>query len=253
MKNYEEKINEKIEQKNNKLEKINKIKIIFKMVFIFLLLIISIISIIKIKTKSITTSAEIVKKTGENELEGNSISNEKANFDEINKETTNTNELNKSSANDWNLVLVNKENPIPENYSVNTVTIENNFEVDEKIKESTEKMLTDARANGIHPEICSAYRSTKYQTTLYNNKINEYLRKGLNREQATEQASKWVTTPGTSEHEIGLSLDIIDNNYQILDENQENTPVQKWLMEHCYEYGFILRYPTEKRDITKIN
>lgn len=114
-------------------------------------------------------------------------------------------------------------------------------------------MLADARASGINPEICSAYRSTKYQTTLYNNKINEYLRKGFNREQATEQASKWVTTPGTSEHEIGLSLDIIDNNYQILDENQENTPVQKWLMEHCYEYGFILRYPTEKRDITKIN
>lgn len=52
----------KNKQKNNKLEKINKIKIIFKMVFIFLLLIISIISIIKIKTKSITTSAEIVKK-----------------------------------------------------------------------------------------------------------------------------------------------------------------------------------------------
>ena len=256
MKNYEEKINDKIEQKNNKLEKIrkiNKMKSIFKTVFIFLLLIISIISIVKIKIKSITTSAEIVNKTGENELKGNSISNEKANMDEINTETTNTNELNKSSTNDWNLILVNKDNPIPENYSVNTVKIEDNFEVDEKIKESTEKMLADARANGIYPEICSAYRSTKYQTTLYNNKINEYLRKGFNREQATEQASKWVTTPGTSEHEIGLSLDIIDNNYQILDENQENTPVQKWLMEHCYEYGFILRYPTEKRDITKIN
>ena len=246
MKNYEEKINEKVDKINNKLEKIrkfNKIKIIFKMIFIFLLLIMSIILIVKVNTKSIMTSSEVMEETTKNELEENSTSDEKINI----------NEINKSSVNDWNLILVNKENPIPENYSVNIVKIEDNFEVDEKIKESTEKMLADARASGINPEICSSYRSTKYQTTLYNNKINEYLRKGFNREQATEQASKWVTTPGTSEHEIGLSLDIIDNSYQILDENQENTPVQKWLMEHCYEYGFILRYPTEKRDITKIN
>lgn len=246
MKNYEEKINEKVDKINNKLEKIrkfNKIKIIFKMIFIFLLLIMSIILIVKVNTKSIMISSEVMEETTKNEFEENSTSDEEINI----------NEINKSSANDWNLVLVNKDNPIPENYSVNIVKIEDNFEVDEKIKESTEKMLADARASGINPEICSAYRSTKYQTTLYNNKINEYLRKGFNRKQATEQASKWVTTPGTSEHEIGLSLDIIDNSYQILDENQENTPVQKWLMEHCYEYGFILRYPTEKRDITKIN
>lgn len=246
MKNYEEKINEKVDKINNKLEKIrkfNKIKIIFKMIFIFLLLIMSIILIVKVNTKNIITSSEVIEETTKNELEGNSTSDEKINI----------NEINKSSVNDWNLILVNKENPIPENYSVNIVKIEDNFEVDEKIKESTEKMLADARASGINPEICSAYRSTKYQKTLYNNKINEYLRKGFNMEQATEQAAKWVTTPGTSEHEIGLSLDIIDNSYQILDENQENTPVQKWLMEHCYEYGFILRYPTEKRDITKIN
>ena len=246
MKNYEEKINEKVDKINNKLEKIrkfNKIKIIFKMIFIFLLLIMSIILIVKVNTKNIITSSEVIEETTKNELEGNSTSDEKINI----------NEINKSSVNDWNLILVNKENPIPENYSVNIVKIEDNFEVDEKIKESTEKMLADARASGINPEICSAYRSTKYQTTLYNNKINEYLRKGFNMEQATEKAAKWVTTPGTSEHEIGLSLDIIDNSYQILDENQENTPVQKWLMEHCYEYGFILRYPTEKRDITKIN
>lgn len=246
MKNYEEKINEKVDKINNKLEKIrkfNKIKIIFKTIFIFLLLIMSIILIVKVNTKNIITSSEVIEETTKNELEGNSTSDEKINI----------NEINKSSVNDWNLILVNKENPIPENYSVNIVKIEDNFEVDEKIKESTEKMLADARASGINPEICSAYRSTKYQTTLYNNKINEYLRKGFNMEQATEQAAKWVTTPGTSEHEIGLSLDIIDNSYQILDENQENTPVQKWLMEHCYEYGFILRYPTEKRDITKIN
>ena len=58
---------------------------------------------------------------------------------------------------------------------------------------------------------------------------------------------------GTSEHEAGLALDIVASNYQELNEEQEKTPVQKWLMENCHKYGFVLRYPTEKKDITKIN
>ena len=47
-------------------------------------------------------------------------------------------------------------------------------------------------------------------------------------------------------------MDIVDMSYQLLDEQQESTPVQKWLMAHCAEYGFILRYPTDKSAITGI-
>ena len=64
--------------------------------------------------------------------------------------------------------------------------------------------------------------------------------------------SFWVARPGTSEHQTGLAVDIVDQNYQLLDEKQENTPVQQWLMAHCTEYGFILRYPTGKSKITGI-
>lgn len=62
----------------------------------------------------------------------------------------------------------------------------------------------------------------------------------------------WVAVPGTSEHQLGLAVDIVDVNYQLLDTNQENTAVQKWLLENSWRYGFILRYPTDQTDVTGI-
>ena len=158
-----------------------------------------------------------------------------------------------SNINDWNLILVNKDNPIPDNYKPEVTIVEENFKVDTRIKDAALQMLTDARNQGLSPVICSAYREPDYQKMLFNKKVKEYKRQGYSQSIAEEQAALWVTIPGTSEHEIGLSLDIVSREYQILDEKQENTDVQKWLMEHCYEYGFILRYPTNKKDITKIN
>lgn len=158
-----------------------------------------------------------------------------------------------SNIKDWNLILVNKDNPIPANYTVDTIKVEERWKVDIRIKEALENMLADARKEGLSPIICSAYRTTEYQTNLFNKKVKEYRKKGYSQKNAEEQASLWVTVPGTSEHELGLAVDIVGKNYQILDEKQENTDIQKWLMEHCYEYGFILRYPTNKKDITKIN
>ena len=58
--------------------------------------------------------------------------------------------------------------------------------------------------------------------------------------------------PGTSEHQAGLAVDIVSVEYQVLDEGQEDTPLQQWLMAHCWEYGFILRYPTDKSDLTGV-
>ena len=158
-----------------------------------------------------------------------------------------------SKISDWNLILVNKNNPISDDYKFETIEIEDNLKVDIRIKDALEKMLADARNEGLKPKICSAYRTTSYQKKLFNNKIKEYQRKGYSQIDAEEQASYWVTIPGTSEHEIGLAVDIVSEANQTLDEKQENTEVQKWLMVHCYEYGFILRYPTDKKDITKIN
>ena len=75
---------------------------------------------------------------------------------------------------------------------------------------------------------------------------------GYSEEEARTETAKNIAIPGTSEHQLGLAVDIVDKNYQILDETQEDTAVQKWLMENSWRYGFILRYPTDKSDITGI-
>ena len=70
--------------------------------------------------------------------------------------------------------------------------------------------------------------------------------------EAEEAAAFWVAPPGASEHQTGLAVDIVDADYQELDEGQEATATQQWLMAHCAEYGFILRYPTNKSATTGI-
>lgn len=67
-----------------------------------------------------------------------------------------------------------------------------------------------------------------------------------------QEAARWVAPPGTSEHQTGLALDIVSADYQLLDEKQAQTPEQQWLMAHCWEYGFVLRYPTDKSAVTGI-
>ncbi len=69
---------------------------------------------------------------------------------------------------------------------------------------------------------------------------------------AKEEAFHTVAKPGTSEHHLGLAVDIVDGNHQLLDETQEHTAVQQWLMDNSWKYGFILRYPTGKSEITGI-
>ncbi len=161
-------------------------------------------------------------------------------------------EVNNQNA-DWNLILVNKDHKIPEDYKVELQSVETKHKVDSRIVESLEKMLEDARKQGLKPLICSSYRTTEAQTMLFQQKRNQFMKLGSNQEEAEEKASYWVTLPRTSEHEIGLAVDIVSLDYQVLDQKQESTPLQKWLIEHCAEYGFILRYPTHKNEITKVN
>lgn len=91
-----------------------------------------------------------------------------------------------------------------------------------------------------------------FQQTLYDNKVSEWMEQGYSREEAREKAGHQVAVPGTSEHQLGLAVDIVDVNYQLLDTNQENTAVQKWLLKNSWRYGFILRYPTDQTDVTGI-
>lgn len=159
----------------------------------------------------------------------------------------------KINKNEWNLILVNKDNPIPENYSVNLTQLKNGHAVDERCYDDLQNMMDDCRAEGLEPVICSSYRTNEKQTELFNRQIEKWKNLGYSDSDARIEAGKLVAVPGTSEHQLGLALDIVDISYQILDEEQENTAVQKWLMQNSWKYGFILRYPTDKRNITGIS
>ncbi len=151
------------------------------------------------------------------------------------------------------LLLVNYNHPLSKAYKPRLVRTEYNKEVDARAKAALEKMLDDCRAAGHKPLLCSAYRSVAFQKELLTNKIDSLRRQGYSEAAAKKEASVWIASPGTSEHHTGLAVDIVDINYQLLDEKQEDTATQKWLMQNCYKYGFILRYPTDKKAVTHIN
>lgn len=153
---------------------------------------------------------------------------------------------------DWRLLLVNPWKELPEDYQVELRTLANGLQVDERIYDDLNDMLTDCREAGLEPIVCSAYRTEATQTRLYQNKISRLRAAGWSREAAKVEAARWVAPPGTSEHQTGLALDIVSADYQLLDEKQAETPEQQWLMEHCWEYGFVLRYPTDKSAVTGI-
>lgn len=151
------------------------------------------------------------------------------------------------------LTLVNSTHSVPENWSVDLVYLINDEAIDRRAYEDLQNMMDDCRAEGLDPFICSSYRSHDKQIELFENKVNSYLKDGYSLEEAETQAATWIAIPGTSEHELGLSLDIVDESYQVLDEEQEKTETQIWLMENSWKYGYILRYPKDKSDITGIS
>ena len=150
------------------------------------------------------------------------------------------------------IMIANPWNMVPADYKPNIKDIEDGYSIDKSCKDALEQMLADCRNAGHGVAIVSGYRRNSTQITLYNRKVNYYLDQGLEPAEAREEAGKVVAKPGTSEHELGLAVDLVDTDYYGLDEAQENTDTQKWLMAHCWDYGFILRYPNNKRDKTGI-
>ena len=158
-----------------------------------------------------------------------------------------------ASKDDWNLILINGDHPLPEGYQVPEFTqLINGHSIDKRAYPDLQRMMDDCRAAGLEPTICSSYRTWAKQEELFERKVQSCLPQAGSREEAERQAAVWVARPGTSEHQAGLAVDIVDKAYQTLDDGQEKTAVQRWLMDHCAEYGYILRYPTDKSAITGV-
>lgn len=154
----------------------------------------------------------------------------------------------------WNLRLINGEHPLPDSFEAPKLKsfADGAHAVDKRIYQSLQAMLKAARKANRHPVVCSSFRTHTKQKELYRARVQQCKGEGLTGKKAREEAAFWVARPGCSEHEAGLAVDLVDESYQELDKKQEKTKAQKWLMKHCADYGFILRYPTDKSDITNI-
>lgn len=153
----------------------------------------------------------------------------------------------------WELILVNDSHPLGKEYTVKLSPVTGGQKVDSRIVEPLSEMLKAMRKEGLRPVVCSGYRSVERQSALFEEYIEEKLKAGWNYEDAFYKAKTRICVPGTSEHQTGLAVDIVGKTHQSLDDAQADTKEAKWLAEHCAEYGFILRFPEDKTDVTGVD
>ena len=147
----------------------------------------------------------------------------------------------------WNLILVNRENYIPADYEVQLTELSNGKKVDSRIYPELQEMFNAARAQGYGLFVREGYRTQEEQHQLMDEKIEAYENEGKSKPEAKKLAEQWVAIPGTSEHQLGIAVDInADTSKSSRDD------VYKWLEENAHRYGFIKRYPSNKTDITGV-
>ena len=152
----------------------------------------------------------------------------------------------------WNLLLVNDWNPLPAGYDsdVTFSTVSGGKQVDSRIIDAVNRMLNDAAAYDL--AVVSAYRPKEEQDILYWRKVKQYTDKGYSDLEAQKVGGTIVKRPGFSEHNCGLAMDVGGSGDYTLEQTFANTPAYAWLIEHCADYGFILRFPEGKEDITGV-
>ena len=146
---------------------------------------------------------------------------------------------------EWNLLVVNRWNEIPEDFSVSLTELSNGQKVDSRIYPYLQEMFDEMKADGIYPIVREGYRTAEEQEKIFNEKVQAYMNEGYFRTRAERIAKEWVALPGTSEHQLGIAVDINADKA-----HSANDEVYEWLAENAYKYGFILRYPQGKEDIT---
>ncbi len=150
-------------------------------------------------------------------------------------------------ADKWNLLLVNYENPMPKGYIYNLVSLKNGECVDKRVYKHLINMIKHAEKDNVFMSVTWGYRSETVQTYLFKLDLLEKEGNGLTPEEAMTETKKYVASPTESEHHSGLAVDIDPiEGRSTLDE------VYDWLSENAYKFGFVLRYPEDKTDITKI-
>lgn len=162
-------------------------------------------------------------------------------------------------ANYSQLLLVNAQNPLPENYDYegNLTEMPTKYingmlkQIDKDVWPYMQAMIDAQRAAETNLKnwlyVRSPYRSYSTQKMLFTQETNKWLKTGLSSEEAEAKAATVVTRPGTSEHNTGFSAD-----FNIAEDSFESTAMFTWMQEHAADYGFVLRFPKDKQEITGI-
>lgn len=146
------------------------------------------------------------------------------------------------------LTLVNRYHALPDSFSVDLVQLANGRSVASEIYPDLQKMFDDMRAVDIYPVVSEGFRTREEQQQMMDEKIAAYETEGYSHNDAASMAEQYVALPGTSEHELGLAVDINAD-----EELSADRDVYQWLADNAHLYGFILRYPSDKSDITGID
>lgn len=149
--------------------------------------------------------------------------------------------------NGWNLILVNSDNYIPDDYEVELTELSNGKKVDSRIYPELQEMFNDARTQGYGLFVREGYRTQEEQQQLLDEKIEAYENEGNPKSEAKKLAEQWVAVPGTSEHQLGIAVDINADA-----KKSSSDDVYSWLAENAHKYGFIKRYPSNKTEITGV-
>lgn len=170
----------------------------------------------------------------------------------VKKQTSNTQTKKEMSASDPNLILVNKTHKLSSSYVPSDLRIPDVRFIsyaDPKVKQmksnaasALEGLFQSAASNNITLLAVSGYRPYDYQQDVYSAKVKK---------DGKQEADKYVAVPGSSEHQTGLAMDLLSTEYSGLDDGFKNTKAYAWLNQNCANYGFIIRYPADKTDITK--
>ncbi len=149
----------------------------------------------------------------------------------------------------FNEILLNCKHRLPDNYEPKLAEAVkgSGVKLDYRVAPYYQKMYDAAKLDGITLTPVSGYRSFARQKRNFENRIKTYESQGYSKVDATVKASQIILLPGTSEHNAGLAMDICS-----LETSFDKTKEFRWLQAHAHEYGFIMRYPENKTDITMI-
>ena len=242
--------NKKRRKKAKRMEepKLNKKKVF--MVIAIPILIIMFINNKKDKDIEVSGKGTDIKET-QSTTETNITNNTNTPTQTTNISTNSTQTTNKVEVTDWKLRLANYDNLLPEDFGVELANIDNSKDpkqFDARAVKYLKDMINDMKKDGNAKIWCqSTYRSVKRQKELYNASVQKYLKQGKTQEEADKLTLEYINRPGGSDHNLGLAVDF---NY--VDNSFAKTSEYKWLLKNAENYGFVLRYPEDKEDKTKI-